>query len=143
MTFKYVTQHLDREAAVSVFRLTHNVFVQRAFTEHRLCTQHGLGTAGDGEAAAPSNHSDAELQVLDWKQRQGRDPHPGCSQGRLPERGGSCVGLKPGPSQIPGALGHAGSREHLQSGASTGGVKLQPSFSGGTPPGAKRWLPNS
>lgn len=84
VTFKYAT-------FTWTVRLTHNVFIQRAITERRLCTHHGLIPAGDGEAAAPSDRSEAELQVLDWKLRQGRDPHPGCSQGRLPEGGDSCV----------------------------------------------------
>lgn len=103
-----------------VLEFMHNVFIQPTFMKHLLCTKHWAGLGADGEAAAPRMQS----YKLDQKQGQGRGPHPVCSQRRLPERGGSRTALKPGPSHIPGAPGHASSRaqgaEHLQSGANTG-----------------------
>lgn len=116
------TSHIAwiREEPVPVLEFMHNVFIQPTFMKHLLCTKHWAGLGADGEAAAPSMQS----YKLDQKQGQGRGPHPGCSQRRLPARGGSCTALKPGPSQIPGpqvmrAAGLNG-REHLQSGANTG-----------------------
>lgn len=89
-----------------VLEFMHNAFIQPTFMKHLLCTKHWTGLGADGEAAAPRMQS----YKLDQKQGQGRGPHPGCSQRRLPERGGSRTALKPGPSQIPGAPGHASSR---------------------------------
>lgn len=88
-----------------VLEFMHNAFIQPTFMKHLLCTKHWTGLGADGEAAAPRMQS----YKLDQKQGLGRGPYPGCSQRRLPERGGSRTALKPGPSQNPGAPGHASS----------------------------------
>ena len=99
------------EETVPVLGLVYNVFLRQHLLSTYCVSNTGVGLQDDGEAVALCRpfKCRATSSTLEASSRKGS--HLGYSQGRLPERGGSCTVLKPGPCQITETL-CLGSKAH-------------------------------